>query len=273
MGAALFRPLTGDDQMSPANAEAFIKPNAHFTAHERLEIYARQYWFRLLDCLHDDYPGLRALLGQKRFHSLCRAYLAAHPSSSWTLRNLGSQLESFIQSHPQLAGPRAAAAIDIVRFEWAQVVAFDEARRKPLPIDDLLGVDPSTLTLGLQPYLSLIALDYAVDDYFMAVRDADAGLRSEASNAQLEARQRTTIKRVPPPRKQALWLAVHRCENDIYFKRIDREAFLLLTQLREGNTLGTAIECALANASPAEDWPTKLRDWFQSWSALGWFCA
>ena len=27
-----------------------------------LEIYNRQYWFRVLDCLYDDYPGLRAIL-------------------------------------------------------------------------------------------------------------------------------------------------------------------------------------------------------------------
>src|SRR4051812_3665147 len=83
MGAALFRPLTARDEMQPvwtdgrateAVAAEFIKPNDRLTASDRLEIYNRQYWFRLLDCLHDDYPGLRALLGQRKFHALCRAY-------------------------------------------------------------------------------------------------------------------------------------------------------------------------------------------------------
>ena len=49
---------------------SFIKPNDRLTSLERLEIYNKQYWFRLLDCLYDDYPGLRAILGQSRFRRL-----------------------------------------------------------------------------------------------------------------------------------------------------------------------------------------------------------
>ena len=41
-----------------AEAAEFIKPNSRLSSFERLEIYNRQYWFRLLDCLYDDYPGL-----------------------------------------------------------------------------------------------------------------------------------------------------------------------------------------------------------------------
>ena len=44
-------------------AADFIKPNDRLSSFERLEIYNRQYWFRVLDCLWDDYPGLRAVLG------------------------------------------------------------------------------------------------------------------------------------------------------------------------------------------------------------------
>ena len=34
-----------------AAASEFIKPNDRLSSFERLEIYNRQYWFRLLDCL------------------------------------------------------------------------------------------------------------------------------------------------------------------------------------------------------------------------------
>ncbi|MGC3989032.1 MAG: putative DNA-binding domain-containing protein [Chthoniobacteraceae bacterium] len=66
LAGALFRPLTESDGMQRANAQtaaAIITPNDRLTAFERLEIYNRQYWFRLLDCLYDDFPGLRAVLG------------------------------------------------------------------------------------------------------------------------------------------------------------------------------------------------------------------
>ncbi len=84
---------------------SFIKPNDRLTSLERLEIYNKQYWFRLLDCLYDDYPGLRAILGQSRFRRLSIAYLEKYPSDSFTLRNLGSRLEKFLLEHPEWPGP------------------------------------------------------------------------------------------------------------------------------------------------------------------------
>ena len=70
MAGALFRPLTPkwgmqkrctDGSRMEELAAAFIKPNDRLSSFERLEIYNRQYWFRVLDCLYDDYPGLRAI--------------------------------------------------------------------------------------------------------------------------------------------------------------------------------------------------------------------
>jgi Putative DNA-binding domain len=76
MAAALFRPLTPqwgmqkhwtDGSGMHDVAAEFIKPNDRLSSFERLEIYNRQYWFRVLDCLYDDYPGLRAILGERKF--------------------------------------------------------------------------------------------------------------------------------------------------------------------------------------------------------------
>jgi hypothetical protein len=59
MATALFRPLTDEDRMQPTwvdgrsmskVADSFIKPNDRLTSFERLEIYNRVYWFRVL-CL------------------------------------------------------------------------------------------------------------------------------------------------------------------------------------------------------------------------------
>jgi hypothetical protein len=101
MSAALFRPLTPQwgmqkhwtdgSRMHDVAAE-FIKPNDRLSSFERLEIYNRQYWFRVLDCLYDDYPGLRAILGERKFMKLATAYLARYPSDSYTLRDLGNPL-------------------------------------------------------------------------------------------------------------------------------------------------------------------------------------
>jgi len=82
-------------------AARYIKPNDRLTSFERLEIYNRQYWFRVLGSMAEDFPGLRAVLGQRRFENMCRAYLAECPSRSFTLRNLGSRLEVWLRRNPQ----------------------------------------------------------------------------------------------------------------------------------------------------------------------------
>src|SRR6476661_327150 len=62
-----------DGRPTAAVAATFIKPNDRLTAFERIEIYNRQYWFRLIDCMYEDYPGLLAILGQDKFNLLIRA--------------------------------------------------------------------------------------------------------------------------------------------------------------------------------------------------------
>ena len=48
------------------------------------------------------------------------------------MRNLGHALENFLRRHPKFAGRRLALALDMVRLEWAQIEAFDNAS---LPAD------------------------------------------------------------------------------------------------------------------------------------------
>ena len=76
MARAVMQPLTftermqrtaPDGQPMRAYAARFIKPNDRLTSFERLEIYNRQYWFRLLSSMVEDFPGLRAVLGAARF--------------------------------------------------------------------------------------------------------------------------------------------------------------------------------------------------------------
>ena len=97
------RPLTADYEMRKTKegqstedvAASYIAPNAYLSSFERLEIYNRQYWFRLISAVSEDFPTLNALLGQERFESLILAYLAENPSTSWTLRDLGGSFPRF----------------------------------------------------------------------------------------------------------------------------------------------------------------------------------
>jgi hypothetical protein len=284
MTGALFRPLTSqwgmqklwiDGAPMRAVASDFIKPNDRLSSFERLEIYNRQYWFRVLDCLYDDYPGLRAVVGERKFMKLAKAYLSRYQSDSYTLRDLGNRLEQFLREEPQWCSPREALAVDMVRFEWAQVVAFDGPARPPLTPDDILDTPPAKLVLALQPYLSLLELNFAVDDFLIAVKKGESDvLRGEASNAMNGVpKAAARRKRVRFPKEEKVFLAVHRHDNMLYYKRLDPEALAILHSLSRGITVEDAcVEAVAASKRTNVDWAIQIKEWFDAWSALGWFC-
>ena len=254
-------------------ASEFIKPNDRLTSLERLSIYNRQYWFRLMDCLWDDYPGLRALLGHQKFERLRIAYLERYPSHSFTLRNLGSRLFQFLQEEPALTSPIQGMCLDMARFEWAQVVAFDGLAKPPLSVDDLLGHDPENLRLGLQPYMSILEMDYPLDDFVLALKKRDEAMRSEASNAIETTEAKPHPRRAKRPARKKVFLAVHRHENDLYYKRLAPAEHEILKSLQDGCTLAEACAAGIALDPDAKvDWGMQIQTWFSAWAEIGWFC-
>src|ERR1700723_4346535 len=147
------RPLTADFEMqrmaedgqsTEEIAASYIAPNARLSSFERLEIYNRQYWFRLISAVSEDFPTLNALLGPKRFDALILAYLAENPSMSWTLRDLGSTLPAFLDAHPEFTGRRHRLAVDVARLEWAYVEAFDGKHLDPVTAEYAGSIEPAS---------------------------------------------------------------------------------------------------------------------------------
>jgi hypothetical protein len=250
-------------------AAAFVKPNDRLTSFQRLEIYNRQYWLRVLGSLREDYPGLRAVLGQPRFDALMRAYLAACPSTSFTLRNLGSRLAPWLLE--QDLGPRRDLALDMARLEWAHIEAFDEAA-EPLPSqEDLADLREST-RLGLQPHLRLLRLDHPVDDLLILVRRAGDGSDGDGSPEAARGGRRQALRRILAQGPRELFLAVHRHDLPVYYKRLAPEAFRILAALQTGAGLGGALEAGFQDSAlPEPERPAFLQQAFQQWAAFGWF--
>ena len=273
MANAIFQPLTGSDRMAGGEDAEFIKPNNRLTSLERLEIYSRSYWFRILDSLYDDFPGLRAVLGERDFRRLSRAYLADCPSRSFTLtlRDLGSRLEDWLQGNPQYAGNRHALALDMVRLEWAHIEAFDSAADKVLGPEDLLELD-ADFRASLQPYVRLLALQYPVDDLRIQVSRASED-RGAASNTALKQKHRTMTERVARSNPDPIFLAVHRLDYTVYYRRLATEEYLLLLAVQDGLCIGEAIDLAFKNSSASmEEQQSMLATWFSAWAQLGWLC-
>jgi Putative DNA-binding domain len=273
--AAIMAPLTAEDGMAAkwrVEADALIKPNGRMAPLERLEIYGRSYWFRILDCLYEDFPGLSAAIGKRAFQRLSRAYLTVRPSESFSLRNLGAALEEWLGQHPEYAGRHFDLALDMVRLEWAHIEAFDGPARKPLGPEDLLELGPE-LKLDLQPHITLLELKYPVDDLRIAVSQM-LEEHDSASNAVAERAQRRTVRRYRRLQPQLIHLAAYRAEDSVWYRRLDRDEYLLLSALRQGLSIGEAVEkMAQTSELREEQLSAAVQQWFAAWAHMGWLCA
>jgi hypothetical protein len=280
VAAVVMQPLTRQDGMRRktregrsvnAEAKALIKPNRVLSSFERLEIYNRQYWFRVLSSFAEDFPGLRAIVGSRGFERLTRAHLTDCPSVSFTLRNLGSQLEAWLTSNPEWIAPRETLALDMVRLEWAHIEAFDGGHEPNLTPADIESAGLE-LRAALQPYIRLLELTYPVDDLLIEVRDHEVG-SDTSSNAAHTHQLRSRIRRYARPDPERIYLAVHRIDDSVYYKRLQLESFRLLNALDNNESLEHSIDMAFENsAMPEEERMDAIQDWFGNWAELGWFC-
>ncbi len=279
MAAAVMMPLTADEEMRSTTpdgrsteqvASSFIAPNSQLSSFERLEIYNRQYWFRVLGALAEDFPALRAVVGPRAFDALSVAYLTAHPSRSFSLRNLGSKLVEWLRANPQFAGRRHRMAVDVARMEWAFVESFDNGERDPLTLEQIASLDGDS-RLALQPHLQLLELDYPVDDLVLALHKAEKRQTSEAG-VQHDDGSQAAVK-LPAMRRRPTWLAAHRVDLSVYYLRIKHEEFQTLIAIRQGLPLAQAIEAGITSSrTPSSRRPMLVREWFATWAELGWIC-
>lgn len=244
---------------------------------ERLDLYHRQYWYRVLDSLEEDFPALKSLLGDDRFRTLMEDYLEATPSRSATLRHLGSQLASYLAASPHLAGRHAVAAHELAQLEYALCLAFEAGEREPASREQLeRGI------LTLQPHVQPFALRTGAD---LLWKHATGGGAAPGLPAPMAAPQRFVV--------------VYRDGFEPTMEAVDARAFRLLSVLHEGSTLADAIErSGLADdAAPARGGRTESRSpasptddpdpdaaasageedaaalitrWFATWTSRGW---
>ncbi|MEI9979619.1 MAG: DNA-binding domain-containing protein [Edaphobacter sp.] len=279
MAEDVMRPLTDDFRMRTTTddgqamdelAAGYIKANDRLSSFDRLEIYNRQYWLRVIGAVEEDFPALKAVLGEKIFDRLVLGYLRENPSTSFTLRDLGSKLPLWLEGHPEFSPRRHRLLLDVARLEWAYVEAFDRADAAPLTVLDFVNIGPES-RFFLQPHLQLLELDYPVDELVLAVH-RQGGPSDIISNAVSE-RKKVKRTRLPKIARAAVFLVVHRYDNLVYYRRIERENFRLLSALQQGVSLGEALEIAFRDSGfSAEEQAAMIQRYFAHASELGWFC-
>jgi hypothetical protein len=263
------RPLGASDSMARDKRVAqMIEDGARLTSHERLQLYAQQYWWRVLDSLNDDFPGVRKVVGDRRFAQLLVRYLTRFKSQSFTLRYLGSRMESFVRRDRKLPQKLRALAADVAALEWAQMEVFEASELEPLSAAEMTDPDFGTFQLVTQSYIRLLALKHAADDWVSAGRDDF--LRDATSNVRLHGRAKVARGEGAARRTATTYLAVYRLDNRIRFRRLTAAMYHFLLEFQRGGRLELVLRRVM-KAYPKLD-PAEVGPAFREFSSLGWIC-
>ena len=239
--AAIDQP-SGGRSFDPASIDALFAGDEALPAVERLDIYANMYFFRLLDCLAEDFPKVRAALGPERFHNLVTDYVLRHPSEHPSLRYLGRRLPEFVRGHEPSAGFPFLA--DLARLEWTRSEVFDAPDAAPLSRAALARLPQESAgeaRFRFIPAFALLRFDHEVVRYWRALDEAGSGADGAAAE-----------QGIPHPARRKTAARVWRKDLVVYHAGLDEEEAHALELALQGETLGRICQVLAAGLSPAQ---------------------
>jgi len=204
------------------------------SVHQRLNVYSSGYMLRLLDCMYADYAISKKFMGDELFDSFAKAYLMYHPSTSFTLYDLGKAFPDFLdKTKPQPEEGADNSHFDIpatlARIERARQVAM-RARGIEHSMVDASQVNVQdmlfgTLNISVPECLQLLELDFPMKQFFEAVyREEEYEL----------------------PSLQKTYMAISRKNYHLILEEITETQYLLLTECRKNTNLYDAISIVSA---------------------------
>ena len=245
-------------EIEPEGIDSVINPSRQQSSIERLEIYSRAYYARLVECLRSEFPMLTTALGEDVFDQFAAGYLQDHPSRSYTLTRLGAGLADYLAA-TQPAGDENAwlgFLVELARLEWCFNEVFDgpgPEGHPPMSPETLHGISGSQWSAcRLTPVagLRLTNFAYPVHEMFHALRRGE---------------------RPDPPAARLTHLVIWRRDYIVRHDELSGLQIPLLAALVAGQNVGEAIEQAAVETDDLTPLAQSLEGWFRKWIQQGLF--
>ncbi len=153
-----------------------IESDDRLSAAERLEIYANAYFYRILDCLKEDFPATLVTLGADNFHNLITGYLIEYPPTEPSISCAGRYLAEFLRRRPMRGMiERWPFIADLARLERTLIEVFQAAEAEPLSAETMRSValdDWPALAMRTHPALAIVDCEWRVDELLREVEAA-----------------------------------------------------------------------------------------------------
>lgn len=208
--------LMGKDQRI-AN---LVVESKEMTAKDRLLVYYKDYYLRLLHALQDDFVCLYKQVGDERFNIIVSDYLDAYPSKSYTIREIGSDFPTFLKEkgmEPEL--------VELAEFEWTLIQSLFSADPEVLTMESLAKIPPDhwgSMILHPHPSFRMRLDSYNTLELWQAL-DNEKQIKS---------------KLLDEPACNLIW----RYKNEIYFRSLTAEQAILMRAITDGEIFSDLCE-------------------------------
>lgn len=267
-GSIITRPIDFNNQMNPISPSGtpmeieacqFIVPGPILKPDQRIQIYNQQYWWRLLNTLHELFPLVVRLFGYQSFNQTFGfPYLVQYPPAHWALHTIGNRLPAYISQNYQSDDSQLvyeAALLDCA-FTHAFLAEHLPTDLQALAQGELVNI--LALSLKLQPHFFLFEFHYDLLNFRTALLNETPEFWIENDFPEL--------KILPT------YCAVYRNKFNIVTTEILAEdEYRFLKLFEAGISIDEACEWLDEQTDPifAES-NEALQHWFHKWFAQEW---
>lgn len=267
-GGIIGRPIDEDSRINPLTpagnpieeeSAIYITPSHSLRPAQRIQIYNQQYWWRLLNTMHESFPLVTRLFGYYDFNkTLAIPYLVKYPPRHWSLSFLGDRFVQWIDEDYHAADKRLV--MDAARVDWAFTDSFIAPELPCIDAKTLAdGNDLLSQKLYLQPHVHLFQMQDDIFSYrvdFMK-QEPDYWIDHDFPKLHKSQTGHYFLARTPG--------------NDLFWREISPIEYQLLAFFKKGTTIERACDWleSLDHAA-AEEASKKLHHWFQEWTKQRW---
>lgn len=264
------RPIDDQSRMNPispsgnpmaSEASFYIVPSPTLQPAQRIQIYNQQYWWRLLNTLHEIFPLVVRLFCYYDFNQIIGfPYLCRYPPRHWSLNVIGDHLPQWIQENYHADDKNLV--YECAKVDLAYNGLFFAPQCEPISS----SINPEKNISGflmrkifLRPSIALFELNY---NLFQArieflKQDPEYWLDNDFPELQKEKLYYFTLYRNQ--------------SNNLQWQEITEVEFRFLQLFKKGETIENA--CSWLERQSENYYEHAIKNmhlWFQEWTALGW---
>jgi hypothetical protein len=214
------------------------------------DVYRNGYVARLAEIMSEDYERTHEYLGDSRFATLTKDYIAANPSDQRSARWFGRHLPAFIERTEPYA--RHVELFELATLEKALNDAFDAADAEPFRLEDLASAAPEQWpALEFQPHPTAARLTFRTN-------------AAEIWSALREETEPPKPLRLPEPAPLVVW----RQDLMARFKPLSTEEAMMWDEAAKGVRFGVLCEM-VATFGGEDDAELRAASYLKDWVDMG----